>query len=99
MKIISWRGLKQSVILLPWFLHQLGRLVQVDRLWHEEGLHHPLEVPVQVSWDVLDGLRCGLNVRGEDGRHRARACLAVEEVRLDVPGLDEDGGDVVPKEE
>jgi len=36
---------------------------------------------------------------GEDGRHRARASLAVEEVRLDVPGLDEDGGDVVPKEE
>jgi len=54
---------------------------------------------VQVSGDVPDGLRCGLNVRGEDGRHWARASLAVEEVRVDIPGLDEDGGDVVPKEE
>jgi len=79
----------------PGFLDQGGCLIEVDGLRHEEGLHDPLEVPVELGRNVLDGDGGGLYVSSEEGGDRASTDVAVEEVSVHVPGLNDDSGNVV----
>ena len=83
-------------IYLPWFLHDSRGSLQGDDLWHEEHPLDPGQVGMSLLWVLLKASSCVVCLVGVEGRDQARNALAIEEVGVEPPLLDEDCRYVVP---
>ena len=84
------------IIYLPWFLHDSRGRMQGDDLWHEEHLLDPGQVGMSLLRELLKASGRVVSLVGIEGRDQARHALAVEEVGVEPPLLDEDCRNVVP---
>ena len=78
------------------FLHNSHGSLQGDDLWHEEHPLDPGQVGMSLLWVLLKASSCVVCLVGVEGRDQARNALAIEEVGVEPPLLDEDCRYVVP---
>ena len=72
--------------------------MQGDDLWHEEDPLDPGQVGMGLLREFLQARCRAVCLVGVEGRDQARHALAIEEVGVEPPLLDEDCRDVVPAE-